>query len=157
MEWEALTSMADANPPEVPKITKNNPPLRWTDAFIDYCLNTFGVRHAPLAYMIRENIDILPETLPEDARFGEIDPLVEGEAYGNGRSIYYYLISHLSHMHPLFSTDNVKVYSALEKATRGIAYSSTVKDFSRRHHGRAAWITLISSHAGSEKWETLQK
>ena len=157
LEWKAITAMAETSASDVPRITKNNPPLQWTDTFKDYCLNTFGVRKAPLAYVIRDTADVLPEALAPGVTVGESDPLVAGKAYGNGGSVFYDLVSRLSHTHPLFSTDNAKVYSALEEATRGTAYGSTVKAFSRRRDGRAAWLALVSSHAGSDKWESLQK
>ena len=67
------------------------------------------------------------------------------------------LIARLSHVHPLYSTDNAKVYSALEEASRGTAYGSTVKAFLRRRDGHNAWLAILSSHAGSDKWESLQK
>jgi hypothetical protein len=157
LEWKAITSMATATPQDVPCITKNNPPLRWTDTFNDYCLNTFGVRQTPLAYVIRDNVDVVPETRPALDTTTTIDPLLDGCAYGNGGSVLNDLIARLSHDHPLYKTDNAKVYSLLEEATRGTAYSSTVKAFTRRRDGRAAWKALKSSHAGSDKWELLQK
>ena len=157
VEWKAIVAMSDIDSPSVPCITKNNPPLRWTDTFKDYCLNTFGVRKAPLAYIIRDSITVLPETLAAGVTTGATDPLVPGKSYGNGGSVFYDLIARLSHTHPLYSTDNAKVYSALEEATRGTAYSSTVKSFSRRRDGRSAWLALVSSHAGNDKWESLQK
>jgi hypothetical protein len=157
IEWKAITAMADLTSPTVPCITKNNPPLRWTDTFKDYCLNTFGVRTVPLAYIIRDKVEVLPEAMPDDNPIGTIDPLLPGKPYGNGGSVLNDLIARLSHDHPLYSTDNAKVYSALEEATRGTAYSSTVKAFSRRRDGRSAWLALVSSHAGNDKWESLQK
>ena len=45
----------------------------------------------------------------------------------------------------------------LEEATRGSIYASTVKPHSRRKDGRAAWSAMVSSHAGKDKWEQLQK
>ena len=157
VEWKAIVAMSENDAPSVPCITKNNPPLRWTDTFKDYCLNTFGVRKAPLAYILRDQVEILPESLPAGVTIGATDPLVPGHSYGNGGSVFYDLIARLSHLHPLYSTDNAKVYSALEEATRGTAYSSTVKSFSRRRDGRSAWLALVSSHAGNDKWESLQK
>ena len=157
IEWKAITAMAELSSPSVPCITKNNSPLRWTDTFLDYCMNTFGVRTVPLAYIIRKNVDVLPEAMPIDNPIGRIDPLLPGKAYGNGGSVLNDLIARLSHDHPLYSTDNAKVYSALEEASRGTAYSSTVKAFSRRRDGRSAWLALVSSHAGNDKWESLQK
>ena len=157
LEWKALTSMAKATPQDVPCITKNNPPLRWTDTFHDYCLNTFGVRQTPLAYVIRKEVEVVPEQRPALDTTTTIDPLIDGSAFGLGGSVINDLISRLSHDHPLYKTDNAKVYSLLEEATRGTAYSSTVKAFSRRRDGRAAWKALKTSHAGSDKWEQLQK
>ena len=157
IEWKAISSMAAASSSDVPCITKNNPPLRWTDTFMDYCLNTFGVRKAPLAYVIRNNVEVLPERRPAGDDTTEIDPLLPDSAFGLGGSVLNDMIARLSHVHPLYKTDNAKVYSALEEATRSTAYSSTVKAFSRRRDGRAAWKALVSSHAGSDKWEILQK
>jgi hypothetical protein len=121
IEWKAITAMAELTSPTVPCITKNNSPLRWTDTFSDYCLNTFGVRTVPLAYIIREKVDVLPELVPLDNPLGRIEPLVNGKPFGNGGSVLNDLIARLSHDHPLYSTDNAKVYSALEEATRGTA------------------------------------
>jgi hypothetical protein len=143
LEWKAITSMAAATPQDVPCITKNNPPLRWTDTFYDYCLNTFGVRQTPLAYVIRDKVDVVPERRPALDTTSATDPLLPGCAYGNGGSVLADLISRLSHNHPLYKTDNAKVYSFLEEATRGTAYSSTVKAFTRRRDGRAAWKALM--------------
>jgi hypothetical protein len=157
IEWKAIMSMSEGSSPDVPCITKSNPPLRWTDTFLDYCLNTFGVRKTPLAYVIRENATVAPESRPEDDTTTVVDPLQPGCAFGLGGSVLNDLIARLSHNHPLFKTDNAKVYSALEEATRSTAYSSTVKAFSRRRDGRAAWNAIVSSHAGTDKWEALQK
>ena len=157
IEWKAITSMATSSSSDVPCITKNNPPLRWTDTFMDYCLNTFGVRKAPLAYVIRDKVEVLPECRLVGDDTTEIDPLIPDCAFGLGGSVLNDMIARLSHNHPLYKTDNAKVYSALEEATRSTAYSSTVKAFSRRRDGRAAWKAIVSSHAGSDKWEILQK
>ena len=45
----------------------------------------------------------------------------------------------------------------LELTTRGTIYAPTVTSHSRRKDGRAAWLAMISSHAGTEKWEKLFK
>ena len=52
IEWKEIIPMSDLDTPTVPCITKNNLPPCWTDTFKDYCLNTFGVRKTPLAYII---------------------------------------------------------------------------------------------------------
>lgn len=157
LEWKAIMSMSTGSKPDVPCITKSNPPLRWTDTFMDYCLNTFGVRKTPLAYVIRDKVEVQLEVRPAGDTTSIVDPLIQGCSYGHGGSVLNDLIARLSHNHPLFKTDNAKVYSALEEATRSTAYSSTVKAFSRRRDGRSAWQAIVSSHAGSDKWELLQK
>jgi hypothetical protein len=112
IEWKAITSMASSTLNDVPCITKNNPPLRWTDTFMDYCLNTYGVRQTPLAYVLRENVTPLPETVPagDDS---PTDTLLDGCAYGLGGSVLNDLIARMSHTHPLFKTDNVKAMKNL--------------------------------------------
>jgi hypothetical protein len=157
IEWKAISLMAEAPSSDVPCITKTNPPLRWTDTFCDYCLNTFGVRKTPLAYVICDNVQVAPETRNADDLTTVVDPLTPGNSFGQSGSVLTDLIARLSHNHPLYKSDNAKVYSALEEATRSTAYSSTVKVFSRHRDGWAAWKALVSSHAGSDKWESLQK
>ena len=120
-------------------------------------MNTFGVRKTPLAYVIRDIVEILPETRPAGDTTTEVDPLLPDKSFGINGSVLDDLIARLSHVNPLYKTDNAKVYSALEEATRSTAYSSTVKAFSRKRDGRAAWKALVSSHAGNDKWEQLQK
>ncbi len=57
----------------------------------------------------------------------------------------------------MYKSDNATVYSMLEEATRGTVYASTIKPFSRKKNGRGALLSMISSHAGTEKWEQLFK
>jgi hypothetical protein len=45
----------------------------------------------------------------------------------------------------------------LEEATRGTVYASTVKPYSCKKDGRTAWNSMVSSHAGEDKWEQLHK
>ena len=63
----------------------------------------------------------------------------------------------LTHTDPLYISDNAMVYSLLEEATRGTVFSSTVKPFAKGKNGRAAWLSMVSSHAGQDKWEQMQK
>ena len=156
-EWKAIISMSKETPPDVPCITKNNPPLKWTDTFMDYCNNTFGVRKAPLSYVIRDSVKVTPETRPIGDTTTKIDPLLAGKAHGSSGSVLEDLKLRLSHTHPLFKTDNAKVFSALEEATRNTVYSSTVRAFARRRDGRGAWKAIVSNHAGADKWELLHK
>lgn len=156
IEWKAIVAMTKTTSTDVPAITRNNPPLKWTDSFNDYCLNTFGVRQTPLAYVIRKDVEVLPESRPAGDTTSKIDELIPGKAFGLGGSVLNDLVSRLSHDHPLYQTDNAKVYSALEEATRSTTYSATVKSFSRKRDGRGAWQALVRNYAGSDKWEALQ-
>ena len=85
------------------------------------------------------------------------DPLVNGKAYGSSGSIINELIARLTHADPLYKADTTSVYSMMEEATRGTIYASTVKPYSRKKDGSSAWKSMISSHAGTAKWEQLQK
>ena len=58
---------------------------------------------------------------------------------------------------PLYKSDNAMVYSLLKEATRGTFYSSTMNPYQKGKNGRAAWLSLVSSHAGQDKWEQLNE
>jgi hypothetical protein len=148
VEWEALIKMSNEAKPSVPVISKHQPPIKWIESFKDCLFRTYGVRNCPILYVIRENADTPPEVN---------DPLVLGCAYGRSGSILDELISRLVHTDPLFKSDNASVYSLLEEATRGTIYASTIKPYATRKNGRQAWLSMISSHAGNDKWEQLQK
>ena len=75
-------------------------------------------------------MEILPETRPAGDTTTEVDPLLPDKSFGINGSVLDDLIARFSHVNPLYKTDNAKVYSALEEATRSTAYSSTVKVFS---------------------------
>mmetsp|Transcript_19836 Transcript_19836/g.27898 ORF Transcript_19836/g.27898 Transcript_19836/m.27898 type:complete len:146 (+) Transcript_19836:905-1342(+) len=62
-----------------------------------------------------------------------------------------------SHQSPLYCTDNNAVWSYLEEATRNTPYGATVKAFAKSKDGRAAFLAITTSHAGDDKWETIQK
>lgn len=147
-EYEAISKLMKEDKPDVPKVTKNTTPLRWIESFKDCCYRTYGVRECPLLYVIREN-----ETFTSEAD----DPLNVGRAYGSSGSILQEMILRLNHNDPLYNTDNSQVYSMLEEATRGTIYSTTVKAFTRIKDGRRAFLAMVSSHIGSDKWEQLQK
>ena len=52
IQWNALEDKKRAEEPEVPKITKALPIIKWTEAFRDYLHRMIGVRTIPLAYVI---------------------------------------------------------------------------------------------------------
>ena len=125
-EWKAIVSMSNETTADVPCITKSNQPLKWTDTFKDWSMNTFGVRNAPLAYVIRDTVSVLQETRPAGDTTTSIDPLLDDKSHGKSGSVLDDLVARLSHTHPLYKSDNAKVYSALEEATRSTSKPSHV-------------------------------
>jgi hypothetical protein len=51
-QWKAMEDKKKVDEPEVPKITKALPAIKWTEAFRDYLHSMIGVRTIPLAYVI---------------------------------------------------------------------------------------------------------
>ena len=148
-EWESIELLKDEDKPEVPVLSKHFTPIRWLESFRDCALRTFGIRNCPLSYVIRDVVQVPTEIE---------DPLLAGSAFSaTSGSVLNEMIRRLNHTDPLFRTDNSTVYAMLETATRGTVYASTIKPFSRTKNGRGAWLALISSHAGQDKWERMQK
>lgn len=144
LQWNALLKREEDDQPDVPKITRNLRVTKWSESFIDFLHRVNGIRHAPLAYVVRPNEAVGPAPAlihqrPYSADHGSI----EGE-----------LIARLSHTSPLFRDDNAKVYGFLEEATRGTTYSSSLKSYTRTKNGRGAYLAIISQHAGQDKWQT---
>jgi len=132
-------------------LNKNMTPIKWMESFKDCLSRTFGVRTCPISYVIRPDVNVPTE---------EEEPLdiVNGNAFSTASgSVLEELIKRLSHTHSLFKSDNNLVYSLLDVATRGTIYAPTVKPYARMKDGRSAWYAIVSSHAGDDKWEQIQK
>ena len=52
IQWKALKERKGEDDPEVPKITKALPIMKWTEAFQDFLNRVIGARMIPLAYVI---------------------------------------------------------------------------------------------------------
>ena len=52
IQWQALKDRKDEDDPDVPKITKALPIMKWTEAFEDFLNRVIGARMIPLAYVI---------------------------------------------------------------------------------------------------------
>ena len=105
--------------------------------------------------MIRESSTVTPES-GTDPNI-TYDPLQVNKSYGNSGSVLGDSIARASHSHPLFKSDNATVFGAIESATRGSIYSTTIKPFARKKDGGAACNALLTSHVGVDKWEKIQK
>ena len=140
---KALENKVKNDEPDVPKISKALPVIKWTEAFKDYLHRIIGVREIPLAYIIRPEATVQP--------IGEIsDDSPHSQEHG---AIELELIARASHTHALFREDNSTLYYKVEEATRGTAYGASIKPYQRNKDGRGAWIALSTQYAGVDKWE----
>ena len=147
-EYETLLDLKDEDKSDVPILQKNLTLLNWTESFKDciYCI--FGIHKCPLSHLIRD--EVVPENEVDDS-------LLPDKSYGKSGSLIDELIQRIDHDSPLYRSDNATVYAMLEEATRNSIYSSTITPYSCKKDGRSASNVMISSHAGSDKWEKLQK
>ena len=53
IQGKVLKDRKDEDDPDVPKITKASPIIKWTEAFQDFLNTVIGARMIPLAYVIR--------------------------------------------------------------------------------------------------------
>jgi hypothetical protein len=143
-QWKAIKESKKETQPEVPTITKALPIIRWIEAFQDHCARCIGGRNIPLAYVIRESVDV-PVACPA---------LTANQPYSEEHgSILGDLVNRGSHTHGLFTKDNADIYYKLEEATRGTPYADSIKPFQRAKDGRAAYNALVGQYAGTDKWE----
>jgi hypothetical protein len=143
IQWKALEDKKNGDEPEVPKITKALPIIKWTEAFRDYLHRMIGQRTIPLAYVIRPVVAVPP-----------IGGIAGGAPHSaEHEAIEIELTARASHTHPLYREDNSTVYYKLEEATRTISYAASIKPFQRTKNGRGAWMALSNQYAGKDKWE----
>ena len=55
IQWKALKDRKDEDGPDIPKITKVLPTIKWTEAFQDFLNRVIGAMMIPLAYVIRND------------------------------------------------------------------------------------------------------
>ena len=93
IQWKALKDRKDEDDPDVPKITKAFPIIKWTEAFQDFLHRVIGARIIPLIYVVQIDPQVpgiaptLAPNQPQSTEHGS----VEGE-----------LIARASHTHALF-------------------------------------------------------
>jgi hypothetical protein len=143
-QWKALKDRKTGDLPEVPKITKALPVIKWTQAFADYLHRVIGVRTIPLAYIIREDVAV-PAVAPA---------LIAGQPHSvEHGSVEAELVARAQHNHALYRDDNANVYYKLDEATHTTAYAASIKPFQRTKNGRGAFQALTNQYAGQDKWE----
>ena len=143
-QWEAIVEKSSDDAPDIPKITRALPIVKWTESFEDFLHQAIGSRYIALSYLIRDNV--VPEDPPP--------PLLEGKCYSEShKSVMGELIARANHDHTKYQDDNEKLYSYLEEATRTTQYASSIRPFSRRKDGREAYLALKRQYAGKDKWQ----
>ena len=117
--------------------------MKWIEAFRDVLHACIGAWMTPLSYVIREVVAPDPigpraQNAPHSADHG---------------SVKRDLIMYTSHDHPSYDSDNSAVYGMIEVACRGTIYAATIKPFQRTSNGRAAFLSIVSQYAGTDKWK----
>ena len=139
---EKAKERKDEDDPEVHKITKALPILKWTEAFQDF-LNRVGARMIPLAYVIGIDSQV-PDNAP---------PLEVNQPHSTEHeSVEGELVARANHTHALFRDDNSVVYYHLREATRGTPMQHQSSLF-KEEKMEGAWKTFTSQYAGQDKWE----
>ena len=144
IQWKALRAKKEEDMPEVPKISKALPVIKWTEAFQDFLAKVVGVHTIPLSYAIMAGADV-PAATPALAPS-------QPHSMEHG-SVKDKLVARASHTHALFHDDNATVYHHLEEATHSTFYAASIKPYQCAKNGRDAWFALVSQYAGIDKWE----
>ena len=126
----------EAAVPEIPKISKALPIIKWTEVFQDFLIRVIGVRYIPLSYVIRDQVEV-----PADA-----PPLATDQPYYTEHgSIQRDMIARASHTDGLFGDDNASVYHYIEEATRSTSYTGSIRPFKHTEDGRSAWFAIVQT------------
>ena len=131
----------DDDEPDVPKISKSLPILKWTVLFEDFLHRVLGVRHIPLAHVIY--IQITPGAIGVQQAYKPF--------YEAAESVEAELIERASHNHALYRDDNAKVYHHIEEASRGTVYAASIQPFLGRKYGRGALFAISNQFTGINK------
>ena len=143
--WQAIVDRKELKNPDTPIITKTLPIMKWVEAFVDHLHRCTGTRFIPLAYVIRDAVEVDPVCPP----LKEHQPYTE--LYG---SVEEDMIARASHNAGLFSNDNASVYYKLEEATRSTTYAASIAPFQKKKNGRDAFLALVAQYAGNDKWDS---
>ena len=143
-QWEAIRQKKKDDEPDVPKITRTLPIVRWTESFEDFLHQIIGSRHIALAYLVRSEVQAAnpAPALIANKSYSEEHESVMGE-----------LIARATHDHTKYKDDNQKLYAFLEEATRSTQYASSIRPFSRSKDGREAYLALKGQYTGKDKWQ----
>ena len=126
IQWKALKERKDEDDPDLPKISKALPIIKWTEVFQDFLNKVIGASMIPLAYVIQ-----IDPQVP-----GKAPPLAANEPHSTQHgSVEAELIAMAAHTHARFREDNSVVYYHLQEATWGTSYAVSIKPFQREKMG----------------------
>lgn len=144
IQWKALKDRQNDDEPDVPTVSKSLPIMKWTEAFQDFLSRVIGKRMIPLAYVIREDVDV-PAAAP---------PLMHNQPHSAEHgSVEMELVARALHAHALYRDDNAQVYYHIETSVRGTQYAPSIKPYQKGKDGRGAWLAIVAQYAGRDKWE----
>ena len=103
-QWKALKELKKVDEPDVPKITKSLPLIKWIQALGDYLDRIIWHRIIPLYYVVCEEVNFPVHAPPL--------VLVQPRSEDHG-SVEADLVARASHTHTLYSYDNSIVYFKL--------------------------------------------
>ena len=78
-QWKALKGRKEDDKPDVLKISKSLPIIKWTEAFQDFLHRIIGARMIPLAYVTRAVVDVpvvvpvVENNLPHSEEHGSVE------------------------------------------------------------------------------------
>ena len=123
---KAIEANCGKDTPEPPKITRNIPISKWAESFSLFLHDkAFGIRKIPLAYLIREVVDV-PHVVPN---------LLTNKPYSEAHSsVVNKLIARASHTHDLINEDNGQLFTLIEVAVRGSQYAASISPFKSRRN-----------------------
>jgi len=146
LQFDALKEAIKKDPPKIPKLKKGGSVTKWSPSFETILSQHFGTRGASIEYLVRPEA-IVPAVAPV---------LQAGMPHSAvGGSIQADMKLRFSHNHPLYQMDNDVLYSLLDEAFRDSDFAMTIKPYERRRDGRGAYLSVMSNHAGDDKWDRI--
>ena len=143
-KWKALKDWRSNDNPEVPKITKALPLIKWTQAFQYHLHRVIGVQKHPFGICnMRVWDSSSTATTPSEWATKFLITRIYGGS--NCRSSF-----------PLtrpFRDYKSRVYYFVKEANRTRPYATSIQPFQIRKAGRDAWMAPTSKYSGQDKWE----
>ena len=135
-----------SDPEDPPEISKKISIMKAIELIEEHLRSVLGVEKAPLAYVIRENVDPV-FTLRQN---GLRQDLPYGIMFEN---FFEEMIACSSHSTASFAEDNATVLNILVHVLKGTPFEVSVQPFKRTRNGRSAYLALTKHNLGSNRWE----